>query len=471
MTLSKLGILGLIGVTLISTLMLVLPESAESTREETVGTSVIVLVDFSKSFAASTRADRSIEYGLRFEDARALNAVSDAVCELISDSWIPPLKVIWSQIETSSIGMRLLCEPLEVEPRLVKEEGTISTKEEIDSAITACISQIIDASTIKTNLSNYTDIDGGMLAASGITSATGDTRVIVLLSDFKQDLAPGSVGADFALEGTPVVLLHRPGTDEKENVYRYLRRIEKWKSRFLECGASAVTAVPVFAATKNRVEFAFRSNNEKLGTALTVMVDFRESVKTALCSELYETPLLQQLARALGEVAGDWNPPIMAHWMSMSSSGFRSQVSLPIEFAPHLIKRPGELNTVDDFTVAMEEIALRLPKVSKVNRSTDIAGNISMTCSIEPHPQTHILILVSDFVGSTPSPTPELIHPGTQVVMLYLPCKQDGSNPNRLIQRLGTWRQCFIQAGAKSVVQIPLQSMTKSDLQRCLARK
>src|SRR6266478_9413074 len=99
-------------------------KSSEQPSASTVpGTSVVVLVDFSKSFAISKLQNGHVVYGLRTEDRRALNAVAGAVAELASRQWTPPLKTVWTQIQTSSITDNPLCAPLETVQKLVKPTG------------------------------------------------------------------------------------------------------------------------------------------------------------------------------------------------------------------------------------------------------------------------------------------------------------------------------------------------------------
>jgi hypothetical protein len=103
------------------------------------GTSVIVLVDFSKSFAIP-------RYGLRPEEHRALKAVAEAVAELATRYWTPPLKTVWMQIQTSSILAKPLCAPLETLQKLVKPAGSVGTREEIQAVLNRCVDTIVEAS-------------------------------------------------------------------------------------------------------------------------------------------------------------------------------------------------------------------------------------------------------------------------------------------------------------------------------------
>src|SRR5258708_34624322 len=75
------------------------------------GTSVVVLVDFSKSFVPLS------------QDERALREVSAATAELAQREWRPPVAVLWSRIQTASLVSRPLCGPFQFQQSLINRDN------------------------------------------------------------------------------------------------------------------------------------------------------------------------------------------------------------------------------------------------------------------------------------------------------------------------------------------------------------
>jgi hypothetical protein len=455
---------------LISFLTFVITSKNQPKLRELQGTSVVVLVDFSKSFVAMQRSESRIFYGLRNEDQQALKAVVGAVAELASLYWKPPLKTVWTQIQTSSISMKPLCAPLETLQKLIKPEGSVGTREEIDSVLSECVNSVIEASRDVRSLSDFTDISGAVAMASEIAPAGYNERVIIILSDFHEDLPRGTPPAAFRLNGERVILLHRPGTDEPQNIDGYMTRIDEWKKKFIEHGASTVVALPVFAVTETRLRSALHPTNDNLGTALTVLVDFKDNVSTAIRGSTNDRGILVRIGQTLAELARDWQPPVTTLWVAIGSSGFSSRALPPVEFFPRLIKKPPGLNTVEEFEMAMEELARALPSLGRSTISTDISGSLALACAVEPSPGSHILIVISDFVdsGLWSATTHFRLSPKTRVIMVHIASREDRTDPNRYSARRQMWERRFREAGAVEVYQFPLLSFTQNDLRSCL---
>ena len=442
---------------------------AEQPSTATVpGTSVVVLVDFSKSFAISKLQNDHMVYGLQPEDRRALNAVAGAVAELASRYWKPPLKTVWTQIQTSSITGNPLCEPLETVQKLVKSAGSVGTREEIQQVLTKCADDVIEASKDERKLAAYTDISGAIATASDIASGQYGERVVVMLSDFNEELPPGTRQAGFTLKGERVLLLHRPGTDEPQNIAGYLARVDNWKKKLLEHGASSVVSMPVFAVSESRLRAALRPQDAELGTDLTVLADFKEELLPALGSGLGQRGLLVQIGQALTDVARDWPSPVTTLWMAIGPSGFVSRTLPPVEFGPSLIKKEHALNTVEEFARVTEELARALPSQGKGTTVTDISGSLALACSVQPPAKLHVLVVISDFIDDGPQPPATFSLSGTRVVMIHKASSVDRSDPNKYVARRQAWEQRFMQSGAAAVIQIPLMSFTPNDLRSFL---
>ena len=435
----------------------------------TRGTSVVVLVDFSKSFPASYRSDGSISYGLRFEDRRALSTLASSLAELASRYWTPPLKTIWNRIQASSISASPLCAPLETIQKLVKPEGSIGTREEIQAVLQNCVSTVVEASKDKNLLGDYTYISGAVAMASEVASSEYNERVLIILSDMHEELPPGTSEASFKLNGERVVILHRPGTDEPQNISGYISRINDWKKKLTEHGAKTVVTVPVFAVSGAQLRQALKPEDTDAGTSLTVLVDFKENVFPTSQTNSFNRNILENIGKTLAELARDWPLPVTALWVAVGSSGFTSKTLPPVEFNPSLIKKEHTLNTVEEFSKAMEEMGRALPSRGRGIASTDISGTLGLSCSIDPLPKSQVLVVISDFVDSGPQPPASFrLSPGTRVVMIHKASPTDRTDPNSFGARRHIWEQRFKESGASAVYQFPLLSFTPNDLRSCL---
>lgn len=429
-------------------------------------TSVIVLVDFSKSFPASYEFNGSIVYGFRREDLRALNALASVLAEL-AFSGPTQFKTVWTQIQSSSIIEYPLCPTLEISPRIVKRESSIETREELYDTLLQFVSIMNKASRDKSKLGNYTDISGAISIASEMGYGQYSDNIIIILSDFLEDLPPESKSVNFKLNGETFILLHRPGTDERENISGYLMRIQKWKQKLLQRGARTVATLPVFAASEIRLKSAIRQ--EEIGTSLNILVDCKENRFQP--SNLNKTPLAH-IGKALAELSIDMPTPITTLWMSIGKTGFISKTLPLVEFHPRLIKRDNTINTGEDFSRIMEELAFSLPNIGKEINSTDISGSLALVCSADPPAKSSVYVIISDFLDENDSnPTPFQLSPNSRVLMIHVASSRDRFDPNAYLLRRQKWEKIFLDNGAISVCQIPLLTLTKNDLRSCLNPK
>jgi len=437
--------------------------SSNEPRES--GTSAVVLIDFSKSFPASYRSDGSIVYGFRLEDQRALDALATVLAELASGT--PTFKTVWTQIQTSSMTENPLCPPIEMTQRIIKREDALTTQEQLRDTLKKCVSTVMLQGKDQNKLGNYTDISGAIAMASDISSGQYTERILVILSDFLEDLPSGSAPARFKLNGERVILLHRPGTDEQESISGYLGRIEGWKQKLLQCGAKTVATLPVFAVSETRLRAALRQ--EELGSSLTILVDCKED---RFPSSSGSGALLVQIGRTLSELSRDMPTPVTALWMAIGASGFHSKTLPFVEFHPRMIKRDNSMNTVEDFSKVMEELAHSLPSICRGITSTDISGSIALISAVDPPAKSSVLVIISDFWDEgAPPPTPFQLASGTRVVMIHATSSRDRSGPNAFLARRQAWEKRFLESGAATVCQFPLVTFTRNDLRACLGAK
>src|SRR5689334_18675070 len=108
------------------------------------GTSVTVLVDFSKSFAPLSRMDRN-----------ALTAVSASIVEMAAREWSPPVKITWRRIDSESSQGSNLCGPLEFDQKLIKSENELD-RITLHEKLTECADQVIKTSQQPTEQADFT---------------------------------------------------------------------------------------------------------------------------------------------------------------------------------------------------------------------------------------------------------------------------------------------------------------------------
>jgi hypothetical protein len=421
---------------------------------------VSVIVDFSGSFVSSPGRRGA---GLLIEDHRALDAIAEAVSEVATKHWHPPLKIVWTKITGSARLAEPICAPLETDSRLVKPAGAIGTRREIEAALKDCVVRVVAASRDFRNLGSYTDISGAIAAAAEMAMGSYSERVLIIFSDFHEDLPAGSRAANFRLHGERVVMIHRPGSDEKEKVAGYLRRLEKWKALLKERGAADVAVLPVFAVSTSRVRTALRPQDEPPGTAITMLADLK---RTALSAHVES---LLGMSRAVAELSEEWPPPVIAQWTAVSPTGFLSQAMPVVEFGPTLIKRPNALNTAKEFSTALEELSKGVLVLGRMEPAGDLSGSIALAASIDPPPKKTILLVLSDFDYHPGRLSPSFaLPPATKVVMLHVPAVRDGPDPDAYPARRLEWEKRFVTANAE-VCQIQLATLTRINLNSCFS--
>jgi hypothetical protein len=436
--------------------------NSNSNDQNSEGISIVLLLDFSMSFPASISEDGRIIYGFRQDDQNALEALVNVMAEKAVGA--TRFKTVWSQIQSSSIIEDPLCPPIEMSGGIIKRQNTLTSREQWLDTLKRNVSYVFRQSKVQKNLAHYTDISGAVAMAGEVSNEQYTERIIIILSDFLEDLPEGSIPARFKLNGEHIIMLHRPGTDERENIDGYLARINNWKHKFIKQGAKYVSAIPVFAVSPSRISASLK--REEIGSSIVIIGDGKNNKLSR--GNTSQTKLLQ-IGKSLAELSNNLPVPITALWMSIGETGFKSK-SLPlVEYDPHIIKRDKSLNTVQDFAMVMQELAHALPGISSGVKSTDISGTLALVNSIDPPAKSNILVVISDFIDDGPQPHSEFkLSPNTRVAMIHSASDRDRNDPNKYITRREEWQNKFIINGAISVCQIPFGSLTRNDLKSCL---
>lgn len=200
-------------------------------------TSVVVLLDFSASFAPLTA-----------EDEQALDTLADSLLQRSRGDWTPPVLVRWAVIGSSSLFTAPPCGPaIQFEPKLLPGLGKSNSSTHIGDAdvfrvwLHQCIQQSMKRSR---SAEKYTDISGA-LALAAETGSGAKQKFVVVLSDFVEDREPGAQPLALTLKGEKVVMLYRPEANDRLDPAKLFNRLAEWEKRLMAAGASGVCRVRV----------------------------------------------------------------------------------------------------------------------------------------------------------------------------------------------------------------------------------
>lgn len=431
------------------------------------GASVTVLVDFSRSFVPVSQGGSQ---GLFEADRHALRAVAAALSRLAWEVWTPPVKIVWSPITDGPI-VAPFCQPLVLGNILVPRPGEVSGQAGIERALLACVDEIATAGKDAARLSPYTDISAAVAGASASSAEAYHEQFLVILSDFREDLSSGRSPAPFRVPGHRVILLHRPGTDEPESVPGYLARIDTWKERFRQAGAVEAGSLPVFAASRSRVQLALRPDPEKPMTSLTVLVDPRTNVFRSTGAGGVRPDGMVRLAQELARFPESkaWKPPVTAQWAVVTSDGLRLRAGPPVDFDPTFpIPRVGEINRTADFEIAMEESAQWAFGAGRgVTQSTlDLSGSLALLSSLEPMASAHVVVILSDFAAPPVARRPLRSGANGRFLLLHAPGREMDQTLDE--KRRETWKRALMGDDETGVCLFPLGTWTPAELGGCL---
>lgn len=428
----------------LSLLLLVFFLGCSATKSQSEGTSLVVLVDFSKSFVPLSN------------DERSLSEVSAATSELAQREWQPPVTVLWSRIQTASLISSPLCGPFQFQQSLIKRDNDDSAK--IADKLQACTKATVLTSAIASEQAPYTDISGAIALATEQGRSTFGPKYLIVLSDFVEDLPPGKQPIRLQLNGEHVLLLHRIGTDRTPlALVDHLVRIRRWSDALRHAGAASVVALPLSSITRQRIMRALGSGT-KVGTDVVVLQDLPDTARP-------ET--LKSVASTLNKAARDWQSPVTVTWADMRDEPAFPWQMPPLEFTPRLIKTSGS-SSAEQFPLLLTESAEGMQRFSPGARYGDIAGSLSLYSSAGALDADHIVLIISTFPDR---PTGEQELPlnlsGVKVVMLPAPSRGDASDESAYLARVDRWER-WLKERQANVCRIPFNGLTASSLIGCI---
>ena len=407
------------------------------------GTSVVVLVDFSKSFAPLVG------------DERALEELAAATSELAQREWQPPVEILWSRIQTASLIAGPLCGPFQFQQSLIKRDNDDSSQ--IVDKLQACTKTVVRASTAGSERSAYTDISGAVALAAEQGQSVLGAKYIVIVSDFIEDLPPGKRPIRLQLNGERILLLHRMGTEKTPLALAdHLARIQRWSEALREAGAASVTALPLSSITQQRIVRALGSGTRE-GTDVVVLQNMPDTARPEM---------LKTIAATLNKAARDWQPPVTVTWADLRDESAIPLQMPPLEFTPRLVKPPD--SSAQDFPALLNQCAEGMQRFSPGAKLGDLVGSLSFYSSAGVLDAEHVFLLVSSFAnlpkGRRDLP---LNLKGARVAMLPAPNRSDASDEDAYLARVAQWETWLKQQHA-NVCRIPFNGVTTDLLIDCL---
>lgn len=218
---------------------LVLSAHSEQTAKASTdvpNTSVIVLVDVSASFAPFSP-----------EDIAAMRGIAQAIegMAIKDPRWKVPIYLHWRKVGSPKSNTTHLCgDPQEYRPTLPgmrkrrnSHENELRSRQELSTWLKVCVDRIAEN---KSRLDAYTDLSGAIAIATQVSRAVPGIKVLVIFSDFMEDLPPDTQPSSFTLNGEVVVLVSRPSSKATDSLRKLETRLTTWTQRFAQNGASKV---------------------------------------------------------------------------------------------------------------------------------------------------------------------------------------------------------------------------------------
>ena len=412
-------------------------------KSRSAGTSVVVLVDFSKSFAPLVN------------DERALDELARATSELAQREWKPPVQILWSRIQTASLVSGPLCGPFQFQQSLIKRENDDSAQ--VADKLQACPKSVVQASTAVSERSAYTDISGAVALAADQGQGLLGPKYLVIVSDFMEDLPPGKQPIRLQLNGERVLLLHRLGTEKTPlTMVDHLARIQHWSEALRQAGAASVVALPLSSVTEQRIVRALGSGTKE-GTDVVVLQNLPDTA---------QPEMLKTIADTLNKAARDWQPPVTVTWADVRDESAIPFQMPPLEFTPRLVKAAD--SPAKDFSTLLSECAEGMQRFSPGAKTGDVVGSLSIYSSAGALDADHVLVIVSSF-PNLPKDRPDLSLnlKGVRIAMLPAPNRSDASDEDAYLARVAQWETWLKQQHA-NVCRIPFNGLTTDSLMECL---
>lgn len=218
-------------------LMVMLAVGGAVGEQEVPQTAVVILVDTSASFAPLSK-----------HDLEGIRSIARAIEKLTKEEWEQPVSLFWSTIDSASAFSPPPCgTAIQYRPRLVQKDKPGDPTEKRSAArlrawFDACL-QILKSGALTPD--KYTDISGAVaMAVAGMEGVKG-LRTVVIVSDFEEDLPPGTQPTSFKLHRERIVMVYGPSRSDRQRADRLFDRVEQWEQKFADANAGQICPVPL----------------------------------------------------------------------------------------------------------------------------------------------------------------------------------------------------------------------------------
>jgi hypothetical protein len=422
------------------------PPKKDAARE--LPTFATILVDYSASFAPLEQNDRL-----------ALKELGNALSILAVQEWSPPTTIVWRRIGSTSTVPPPLCEVMEYKQSII---GAASSGERLRTQLDTCAETVVKNSRAEKAAEPFTDIGSAIMMAAQNWASLQGTKAIIILSDMKEDLPINTNPTTINLNGETVLLVHRPGTTESQDPTAYLERIENWQERLRAAGAKNVRALPTFRATNYAMQEALTQQPET-GTSISLINDLTTDTKDEPTIERAVTAIAGALAKSAANNAEAYPAPVAAGWFRTSTPAWRMTAIAPAVYKPRLVHHKDEINTVEDFTTAIEELGIATAQRQSTS-NTNLDETLALITSTDTTTNRRLVVL-SDFLNPPPTNTRTSLKT-EHVLLIYRSSR--ATNSATFFERLKDWQEYFRRSGTEGVCALDINTLTPSTITSCL---
>lgn len=208
---------------------------------------VVVLLDYSKTFAPYDELDAS-----------ALKQVAESITKAMEQGWLrQPMKVQWAAFGDQGLLPILPCGPPVVFAQKLTKTAAISPDvrastniDDFKAWLDGCVKAVRAQSSAT---QEDTDLSGALAFAANATRDAAKTRLIVAYTDLLEDLPDGRESTPYNLSGSHVLVVWRPGADDRKQPAEVQKRVTKSAKAFTAMGAIRVCDTPSQSITSGDV--------------------------------------------------------------------------------------------------------------------------------------------------------------------------------------------------------------------------
>jgi hypothetical protein len=203
------------------------------------------LLDFSKTFAPYTE-----------QDVSALTEIVATVEDLVRTGQLEqPSKILVAAFGNDGLSPVRPCGPARVfRQKLVQSgtpaDGNVTKIKDLHDWLVSCVKTV---KALSNDAQQFTDISGALSFAGASNREINGAKILIIYTDFREDLPPGQQPPSFNLKDNGVVIVSRPGLDDTSQPAALLARVADWSDRLKKAGAKRICHSSSQSITKNDI--------------------------------------------------------------------------------------------------------------------------------------------------------------------------------------------------------------------------